>query len=281
MAGEYPDRPPTNRSSLLRSVEGVELTDPSITVRWIGHSTVLFEIDGFRILTDPVLTQRLAHLRRRTPVPTVAPADVVLISHVHMDHLHLRSLKPVAAGARVIVPAGGERLVAAVRSASVTRVTAGQRITLRPESERAAAIEIDVVHADHLAGRGPHSTISATPVGYIVRHGGRAIYFAGDTDLFDGMRDFGPIDLALIPIWGWGPTLGERHLDPMSAARATEWIDPMQVVPIHWGTYSPIRVRRGEPPWLNDALPAFRNALATVGLEDRLVAVNPGGSVRL
>ena len=254
---------------------------PPITVTWIGHSTVLFEIDGFRVLTDPALTSRLAHLRRRTSAPTIDPVDVVLISHVHMDHLHLRSLKLVAAGARVIVPAGAERLVATVGSASITRVTAGQRLILRAATERAAAIEIEVVRADHLAGRGPHSKVTATPVGHIVRCGDRAIYFAGDTDLFDEMHDFGPIDLALIPIWGWGPTLGERHLDPLSAATATEWIRPRQVVPIHWGTYSPVRAGRGDPAWLNDALPAFRNALATVGLQDRLVAVNPGGSVRL
>ncbi|MEO6125443.1 MAG: MBL fold metallo-hydrolase [Ilumatobacteraceae bacterium] len=252
-----------------------------MTVTWVGHSTVLFEIDGFRVLTDPALTSRLVHLRRRTPVPTIAPVDVVLISHVHMDHLHLRSLKKVSDSARLVVPAGAERLVATVDSASITRVTAGQQIILRPATNHCPAIEIEVVDADHLAGRGPHSKVTATPVGFIVRHGELAIYFAGDTDLFDEMHDFGPIDLALIPIWGWGPTLGERHLDPVSAATATDWIRPRHVVPIHWGTYSPVRVRRSDPAWLNDALPAFRNALAAVGLEDRLVAVNPGGSVQL
>ena len=87
--------------------------------------------------------------------------------------------------------------------------------------------------------------MSAPPVGYVVRVAGRAVYFAGDTDLFDGMRELGPLDVALLPIWGWGQTLGERHLNPESAAIATKWLDPTTVVPIHWGTYSPLASR----PW--------------------------------
>ena len=60
---------------------------------WLGHSTVLVDVDGVRILTDPLVTRRLAHLRRRVPMLTVDPVDVVLISHVHMDHLHRPSLR--------------------------------------------------------------------------------------------------------------------------------------------------------------------------------------------
>ncbi len=107
------------------------------------------------------------------------------------------------------------------------------------------------------------------------------MYFAGDTDLFTRMRDLGAIDLALLPIWAWGPTLGERHLDPDRAATATEWIDPGVVVPIHWGTYSPVRARPGSPAWLDHPLAAFRTALAERDLADRLRSVAPGGSVEV
>ena len=127
-------------------------------------------------------------------------------------------------------------------------------ITLRQATADAPAIEVHTVHADHSNSRGPHSRIVAEPVGYIIRVGGRAVYFAGDTDLFDAMRAFPPIDVALLPIWGWGPTLGERHLDPARAATATHWIDPRRVVPIHWGTYTPISGRRGSPAWIDDPL---------------------------
>lgn len=254
---------------------------PPIHITWAGHATVLVEIDGFRLVTDPALTTGLAHLRRRTPVPEVAAVDVVAISHLHMDHLHVRSLGPLARGRRLIVPAGAEPVVARIGAASIEPVTAGMRLTLREATAAAPAIELDVVPANHLRGRGPHSRVRADPVGYIVRAGQRAVYFAGDTDLFDEMRDLGPLDVALLPIWGWGPTLGERHLDPSSATTATEWLDPVRVVPIHWGTYSPIRARRGSPPWLERPIGEFRAALTAAGLDDRLVVVEPGGSLVL
>ena len=67
------------------------------------------------------------------------------------------------------------------------------------------------------------------------------MYFAGDTDLFDGMADLAPeLDLALIPIWGWGPTIGEGHLDPVRAAEALALLRPRIAVPIHWGTLRPV-----------------------------------------
>ena len=83
-----------------------------------------------------------------------------------------------------------------------------------------------------------------------------AVYFAGDTALFDEMGTWAPIDVALLPIWGWGLTLGDGHLDPQTAAGAAELIDPAVVVPVHWGTYSPIGVRR--PAWLDVPAERFR-----------------------
>ena len=60
---------------------------PEVTITWVGHATVLLEVDGFRVLTDPILTSRVVHLRRRVAVPTIDPVDVVLISHLHMRSL--------------------------------------------------------------------------------------------------------------------------------------------------------------------------------------------------
>jgi L-ascorbate metabolism protein UlaG (beta-lactamase superfamily) len=78
-----------------------------------------------------------------------------------------------------------------------------------------------------------------------VIEGSRSVYFAGDTALFDGMRDLaGEIDVALLPVGGWGPTLPSRHhLDPVDAARAAALIQPRLSVPIHWGTYWPVGLR--------------------------------------
>ena len=254
---------------------------PRISVTWMGHSTVLVEVDGVRILTDPLLTRRLAHLRRRAPTPNVGPVDAVLVSHVHMDHLHLASLRMSASGARLIVPEGAARLVRKIPACSIEEVRRGGVVRLREPAGGRSAVDVEVVPAHHLSGRGPHSRVSAAPVGYVVRVAGRAVYFAGDTDLFDSMRALGPLDAALLPIWGWGRSLGERHLNPESAAIATSWLDPTTVVPIHWGTYSAIRFAGGRPDWIDQPPGAFRDALAALGLEDRLCVLRPGGSLRL
>lgn len=250
-------------------------------VTWVGHATVLIEADGYRVLTDPALMPRMAHLCRRVPEAHVGSVDAVLISHVHMDHLHLGSLRLVAGGARVIVPEGAAPLVRRVGAASIESVKAGSRVSLRAGTEQGPPVKVEVVPANHLDGRGPHSRVRAQPVGYVLSVGDRRIYFAGDTDLFDEMDHLGPLDIALIPIWGWGPTLGERHLNPSTAATATARLDPRIVVPIHWGTYSPLRARRGSPPWLDDPVAAFRGALEAQQLGDRLIALAPGGYVQL
>ena len=104
--------------------------------------------------------------------------------------------------------------------------------------------------AEHEGSRGPFGA-SADAVGYVIT-GSEVVYFAGDTDLFDGMHELGPVDLALVPIWGWGPGLGAGHLDPVQAAEAVARIRPRLVVPIHWGTYFPIHLgltRRSPASW--------------------------------
>lgn len=248
---------------------------PEFDITWVGHATTLIEVGGFRLITDPILTNRVAHLRRRVEPVAIPPLDAVLISHLHMDHLHLRSLKSVAAGTRMVCPVGAADLMSSLEAAEVLEVLAGEVVTLRPEGVT-PAITATVVLADHSNQRGPHSRLVAEPVGYVIRCGERSVYFAGDTDLFDDMAHLGPIDVALIPIWGWGPTLGERHLNPRSAARAAQMINPRQVLPIHWGTYSPIRPLPGAPAWLENPLAEFERELEAVGMADRLVALRPG-----
>ena len=103
--------------------------------------------------------------------------------------------------------------------------------------------------------------MTARPVGYVVNGAGRRFYFPGDTDLFDEMADLGDIDVALLPIWGWGSTLGVGHLDPTRAATATGLIRPSIVVPIHWGTYAPEDGRRQLPTWFEQPPEQFEQAL--------------------
>jgi L-ascorbate metabolism protein UlaG (beta-lactamase superfamily) len=88
-----------------------------------------------------------------------------------------------------------------------------------------------------------------------VIEGTQSVYFAGDTDLFEEMRELGPVDVALVPIWGWGPGLGGGHLDPGRAAEAVARIRPRVAIPIHWGTYYPIHLGLRRVPAFVDLPP--------------------------
>jgi L-ascorbate metabolism protein UlaG (beta-lactamase superfamily) len=248
----------------------------STTLTWVGHSSVIIDAGGRRIVTDPLLTDRVAHLRRRVGAVTSDHGDVDLavVSHAHMDHLHLPSLRRLAPRAELVVPAGTERL--ARRSGRPLRagVVAGDRLEVGPTT-------VEVTDAVHGHGRGPHSRVRASPVGFIIETAGLRVYFAGDTDLFDGMADLGPVDVALLPIWGWGATIGTGHLDPARAARSAAMLDARHVVPIHWGTFSPENGRRRPPSWIDQPLRRFADELDAVGLGDRLLALEPGGSTRI
>jgi len=250
------------------------VTARPVRVTWVGHATVSIEVDGFRVLADPLLTRRVAHLRRRRPLPDadVADADLVVISHAHMDHLHPRSLAQLRPGATVVAPHGTARLLRRARPSEVVEIGTGDRVERGP-------ITVEAVPAVHRSGRGPHSRVTATPVGYMVTAAGQRIYLAGDTDLYDGMADLGPIDVALLPIWGWGGLLGPGHLDPERAAAATRLIGPRTVVPMHWGTYSPENGRRQPPDWFERPAVAFAAALEDAGERHRLELLEPGGSV--
>jgi L-ascorbate metabolism protein UlaG (beta-lactamase superfamily) len=206
---------------------------------WIGHSTVLLELDGARLITDPVLRRRVGHLHRTAHQPYEPEAgalDAVLVSHLHYDHLDVASLRRLGRATRVVVPAGGARLLRKRGFRSVTEVEAGDEV-------RIADVAIRATPALHDGRRTPFS--NGTPaLGYLVS-GSQRIYFAGDTDLFDDMRALAPqLDVALLPVGGWGSRLPPGHLDPARAVRAIQLLRPRIAVPIHWGTYRRIALVR-------------------------------------
>ncbi len=179
-------------------------------VTWLGHSTVLLEISGMRLLTDPVLRSRIAHLVRvAEPVDqaSLAPLDAVLISHFHRDHFDLPSLRSLSRDAHLVVPEGAGSLAAQQDFRIVTELTPGDKV-------RIGSVTVTAVPALHDGRRDPLGP-SAGAIGYVVS-GRSDVYFAGDTDLFDGMEEIGSrLDVALLPVWGWGPSLGQGHLDPL------------------------------------------------------------------
>ncbi|MEI7030307.1 MBL fold metallo-hydrolase [Streptomyces pratensis] len=211
-------------------------------VTWWGHATCTIEDSGVRVLTDPLFARRFAHLRRRrgeVPPARAAVAEVVLVSHLHSDHLHLPSLARLAPGSRLVVPLGA---VAAVPGLRGLRKTRGLHVTeVRAGDEvRVGEVRVRAVPALHDGRRLPVGPRRTAALGYVVEGEART-YFAGDTGLFARMADaVGPVDVALLPVGGWGPYLGQGHLDPARAAEALTLLGPRSAVPVHYGTYWPI-----------------------------------------
>jgi L-ascorbate metabolism protein UlaG (beta-lactamase superfamily) len=238
----------------------------SAAVTWLGHATVVVDLDGQRIVTDPVLRRRVIHLRRDHAAPVPQGATGVLLSHLHYDHLDLPSLKAFARELPVVVPRGGARLLRAF--ADVREIEPGESVDL-------GVLHVDAVEAQHDGRRHPGGA-SGPALGYILR-GSRAVYFAGDTDLFAGMAAFAPLDVALLPVAGWGKKLGPGHLDPDRAAAALPLLRPGVAVPIHWGTYR--AGRRDE----NSAAPAqaFARAAAQLAPDVRVEILPVAGTLAL
>ena len=244
-------------------------------IEYVGHGTVVVDLDGVRLLTDPLLRNRVAHLRRAAPVDANAlrGIDAVLISHAHYDHLDLPSLEKLGKKLPVIVPRGLGGLLRKRRFETVIEVE-------QQESIHIGALEVRAVPAEHDGSRGPFGA-SAEALGYVVT-GSRSVYFAGDTDLFDGMGDLGPVDVGLVPIWGWGPGLGAGHLDPARAAEAVARLCPALVVPIHWGTYFPIHLGlRGAPDFVDLPPAEFVAAVEKIAPGVSVRVLRPGQSLDL
>src|SRR5207247_2558983 len=225
----------------------------------------------------PVLRSRLAHLRRvgaRVDPAVAEGLDAILISHVHLDHLDSRSLRRLAPDVPVVVPAGAAPLVRRrLRRGTVTEVAPGETVEVGPVRVRA----VPAVHGDRRRPFGPR----AEAIGYLV-DGGPRVYFAGDTALFDGMRELAEgLDLALLPVWGWGPTLGPGHLGPREAAQALALLRPRVAVPIHWGTLFPWGLSRIRGDALRQPPRAFRREAGRLapGVEIRIL--EPGSSLEL
>jgi L-ascorbate metabolism protein UlaG (beta-lactamase superfamily) len=240
------------------------------TVRYLGHSTVDIELDGVRFLTDPLLRRRVAHLLRAAPLQSRLPRfDAVLVSHGHYDHLDLPSLRKLERSAKCVVPRGlGDRL----ERFDVVEVDVGDELEI-------GAVRVQATHAEHEGGRPLFGDGPA--LGYAL-HGSKRIFFAGDTDLFDGMKGLVPdLDLALVPIWGWGAGLGRgKHLDPERAAEAIRRLRPKIAVPIHWGTYRPAH-RTARATFLTAPAKAFAQAAARVVPEIEVRVLQPGESLTL
>ncbi|MGW7368466.1 MBL fold metallo-hydrolase [Streptomyces sp. NPDC054841] len=250
-----------------------------VKVTWWGHATCTVEDSGIRVLTDPLFVGRLAHLRRRRgelPPPEAAVAEAVVVSHLHSDHLHLPSLARLAPGTLLIVPRGAQRAVPGLRRLDglrISEVGPGDEVSVEGLLVRA----VPAAHDGRRLPLGPHRSPA---LGYVI-HGAARTYFAGDTGLFDSMADaVGPVDVALLPVGGWGPFLGHGHLNPDRAARALAALAPRSAVPVHYGTYWPIGMDAIRPHEFHSPGDEFARKAARLAPRVAVHRLGHGESVR-
>jgi L-ascorbate metabolism protein UlaG (beta-lactamase superfamily) len=235
---------------------------------------VLLEHGGVRLLTDPVLRRRVVHLRRHPPLPedSLNP-QAVLLSHLHFDHLDLPSLRAMGAGVRILAPRGAGDFLRGAGLEAVEELAPGDRTQV-------GDVAVTATPAEHDGGRRPLGP-RVQPLGFVTE-AERSVYFAGDTDLFAEMDEMaGTIDVALLPVWGWGTTLKAGHLDPRRAAEAAARIRPRIAVPIHWGTLFPIGRARKHGHLLHDPPREFAAQVAELAPDVEVRVLEPGESLAL
>ncbi len=217
--------------------ERARLESAAVSIRFVGHATLLVEVAGARILTDPFLRSGLGPLQRHGPAPdpeTLGDIDLVLVSHGHPDHFDRWSLESLRGHPTVVVPPG--------LGTVARRWIGGDVVELAPrEHATVDGVSLAAVPARHWITPGAPK---ARPQGYLVESATR-LWFAGDTGPLPAMDELaGIVDVALLPVWSWGPHLGPGHLGPRSAAEVLARIGAPVAIPIHWGTLYPRRLHR-------------------------------------
>lgn len=247
-------------------------------VTYVGHATAHIELDGETFITDPLLRDRLLHLRRETPCASngcvpLEGLSAALVSHLHPDHADISSLRRIPDDVPVIAPQG-------TGSYLRTRLPHAIHTIEQWEGVRRGSVEIIAVPAAH---RGPGTQLSSFSacVGFVIR-GSSTVYFAGDTALFAEMAELGEtfdIDVALLPVWGYGPNLRGDHMTPRDAAHALTMLRPRVAVPIHWGTFRPLGKLWSRLNYFNDPPYTFAGYAAYLAPDTEVVVLQPGESL--
>ncbi|MEU8569551.1 MBL fold metallo-hydrolase [Streptomyces pathocidini] len=278
-AGRAPVRPvpvhrPTAADWGAPPASGLRLT-------WMGHSSVLAEIDGHRVLFDPVWGERcspftFAGPRRLHPVPVplaeLAPVDVVVISHDHYDHLDMGSIRALArTGALFAVPLG---VGADLEHWGVD----AKRITELDwhESTQVGSLTLTATPARHFCGRGLRNGMRTLWASWVVAGPDHRVFHSGDTGYFPGFAEigaqYGPFDATMIQIGAYSEFWPEIHMTPeeglLTHADLSGGTPSGTLLPIHWGTFN-----LAPHPW---AEPAERTASAARGADVSLAVPRPG-----
>ena len=228
-------------------------TDTGLRATWLGHSTVLIEIDGLRVLTDPVWgarasPSRIAGPKRFQPVPVslraLPPVDLVLVSHDHYDHLDYPTIRELAKRNVPFVTSlgvGAHLQAFGVPAERITELDWWESHTLQ-SAERQAELTITAAPSQHFSGRGLKDRNATLWSSLAIRSHKRSVFFSGDTGLtseYARIRErLGPFDLVMLEVGAFHPSWGDIHLGPENALKALKLLGGGAFLPVHWGTFS-------------------------------------------
>ena len=275
---ESHEHPLQGRSRVPETVSAAELG-----VTFIGHSSFFLQIGGRNVLIDPVFSRRLILLRRqRNPgsLPEqLPPIDLVLVTHAHMDHLDIPSLRRIARSARrrrgvapeIVVPKGVEDLVASLGFRRVHTLAWWQQAEV-------AALKITMTPCRHWGARLFNDTHRGYG-GYALASEHHSVYHSGDTAWFDGFAEIGHRlhpQVALLPIGAYFPdSYRAVHVSPEEAVRAFVDSGARWMVPMHFGTF-----RLGREP-MEEPLARLHAEAVRLGIDDRVRVLAEGDTLRL
>ena len=275
---------------LVLANDGAELRanghEPTVT--WVGHATLLIQIDGVNILTDPHFGERTSPVSfagpRRLVPPGIAfadlpPIDAVVISHDHYDHLDRETVQRLAREhhSTFFVPLGLKAWFAGIGVANAIELDWW-------ESRAFRGLTVTCTPAQHSSGRGLHDQDARLWSSWTLSGRARRVYFAGDTGYFSGFAEIGRRfhpDVALLPIGGYEPAgFRDEHLSPLDAAYAFEDLGARVLIPISYGSfplsYEPLDA---PPAWMRQV--ARERGLSVGGPTDqcRVVLLDHGDTV--
>jgi L-ascorbate metabolism protein UlaG (beta-lactamase superfamily) len=274
----------SHEQPITGSPRPVELVGPQdLGLTFIGHSSFLLQIGGRKILIDPVFAKRLVVLRRqRQPgllVRELPAIDLVLLTHAHMDHLDITSLRKVIQVTRrlrgkapeVIVPKGVEDLVTRLGFSQVHGLAWWEHIDVR-------GLRVTMTPCQHWGARMFRDTHRGYG-GYVISTGDHSVYHSGDTAYFDGFREIGARlkpQVALLPIGAYFPdSYRTVHTSPEEAVRAFLELGAEQMVPMHYGTF-----RLGREP-MDEPLQRLKAEAARLGINGQLKILEEGETMHL
>lgn len=267
--GKKPQRPENYNFPLtINTGQYLRENKSDFSVTWVGHSTLLIQVDGLNILTDPIWSDRASPVQLAGPKRYVKPGldfedlppiDVVLISHDHYDHLDKNTIEKLGNKPLYFVPLGIGELLSGW----------GVRHFIELDwwdSNKFNSVDFICLPAQHFSGRTPLDRNKRLWCSWLIKGKELKIYFGGDSGYFPGYAEigekYGPIDFAALPIGAFRPIwfMGPVHLSPKQAIKAFIDLKANTFIPIHWGTFDLADDLLDEPPGL------LRKAIKNYGL---------------